>query len=138
MTKRISGLEVLRATSHASGVGMSDLLGGRRLRRFARPRQIAMYMMRELCPHLSYPGIARICGRTDHTTAIHGVRNVARLIEEDYDVRLLVDAIRDHLSPEPVLRPRASYYGGPPAIPFWSTCVAYDRAMRKAMGRQAA
>jgi hypothetical protein len=127
MTKRISGLEVLRATSHASGVGMSDLLGGRRLRRFARPRQIAMYMMRELCPHLSY-----------HTTAIHGVRNVARLIEEDYDVRLLVDAIRDHLSPEPVLRPRASYYGGPPAIPFWSTCVAYDRAMRKAMGRQAA
>ena len=44
-------------------------------------RQIAMYVFRDLTD-LSYPGIARIFGGRDHTTVIHAVEKIQRLMSE--------------------------------------------------------
>ncbi|MGN7099329.1 helix-turn-helix domain-containing protein [Brevundimonas diminuta] len=41
-----------------------------------RPRQFAMYAIRQLCPHLSLNLIGRALGGRDHTTILHGLRKV--------------------------------------------------------------
>ncbi|KAK0332698.1 hypothetical protein LTR94_023851 [Friedmanniomyces endolithicus] len=62
------------------GLTHQDLTGPMRPNRIARPRQIAMYLMRNYCPHLSYPHIGRLLGGRDHTTVLHGVRKIEDLI----------------------------------------------------------
>ncbi|MBB4799680.1 hypothetical protein HNP32_003440 [Brevundimonas bullata] len=58
----------------------AQLLSVRRNRDVVRPRQIAMYAIRELCPHMSFPAIGRMLGGRDHTTILHGVRKIEELI----------------------------------------------------------
>ena len=70
------------------------LVGARRLRRLARPRQIAYYLARHLTTQ-SFPTIAKCIGGRDHTTVIHGVRVIERLLTCDQKIcaqvaRLLV------------------------------------------------
>ena len=59
----------------------------------ARPRQIAMYLAKQLTPR-SLPEIGRRFGGRDHTTVIHAVRQIEKLrmadAELDADVRLLL------------------------------------------------
>jgi chromosomal replication initiator protein len=57
------------------------LKGKSRQRPLVTARQIAMYVFRELTD-LSYPGIARIFGGRDHTTVIHAVEKIGRLMSE--------------------------------------------------------
>lgn len=55
------------------GVLVSEILGRSRCAKYVRARQAAMFRLRDETM-LSYPAIARRLRRTDHTTAIHGVR----------------------------------------------------------------
>ncbi|WP_294947937.1 chromosomal replication initiator protein DnaA [Sulfurivirga sp.] len=63
-------------------VRVSDLLGKRRSRNVARPRQMAMALAKELTTH-SLPEIGNAFGGRDHTTVLHAVRKVQQLREED-------------------------------------------------------
>ena len=58
----------------AFGVGEKDLLGPSRLRRVMVPRQVAMYVAREVAK-LSLPRIGAFFGR-DHTTVLYSLRKV--------------------------------------------------------------
>lgn len=58
----------------------AQLLAVRRNRDVVRPRQIAMYAIRELCPHMSLPAIGRMLGGRDHTTVLHAVRKIEELM----------------------------------------------------------
>jgi chromosomal replication initiator protein len=70
-----------------------DLIGSRRNLKVARPRQVAMYLARELTA-LSYGQIGLRLGGRDHTTLIHGVKKVEALILKDPDIGTEIDAIR--------------------------------------------
>jgi chromosomal replication initiator protein len=59
-----------------------DLLSERRTRAIARPRQAAMYLAKTLTTR-SYPDIGRRFGGRDHTTVLHAVRTIERLMGED-------------------------------------------------------
>ena len=48
----------------------------------AKPRQIAMYLMRTELQY-SYPGIGEKMGKRDHTTAIHAFEKINQLLETD-------------------------------------------------------
>ena len=63
-------------------VRVADLLGKRRSRNVARPRQMAMALAKELTTH-SLPEIGNAFGGRDHTTVLHAVRKVQQLREED-------------------------------------------------------
>ena len=71
-------------------------VSARRAREVARPRQIAMYLAKQLTPR-SLPEIGRRFGGRDHTTVIHAVRQIEKLRGEDseidQDVRLLLRAL---------------------------------------------
>jgi chromosomal replication initiation ATPase DnaA len=79
---RITGRAVADFVGRHYGVTFDELAGPRRTLPLARARQFAMYAMRELCPHMSYPAIGRLLGGRDHTTILHGCRKVERLIRE--------------------------------------------------------
>jgi chromosomal replication initiation ATPase DnaA len=69
---------ILKAVAEASGIGVGDLVGPRRARPIARPRQFAYHLLRTLRPDLSLPQIGYAIGNRDHTTIMHGLKAFAR------------------------------------------------------------
>ena len=68
------------------GLQMKDLLGKKRTRSLARPRQVAMAMTKELTEH-SLPEIGDAFGGRDHTTVLHACRQIRTLMETDGKLR---------------------------------------------------
>ena len=68
--------DLLRLAAEITGVPVPALKGQRRAREIAWPRHFAMWLIRECRRDLSYPMIARAIGGRDHTTVMHGLRNV--------------------------------------------------------------
>ena len=83
---RISASDVISAVCEAYQIERADLLGPRKSRQYARPRQVAMFLCRRHCKHLSMPAIARELCRGDHTTVLHGIRQIEGLILQDPDL----------------------------------------------------
>lgn len=72
-----------------------DLLGQRRDQRIVRPRQVAMYLCKELTG-ASYPEIGTQFGGKDHTTVIHACRKVESNLEDHY-IRTSLENIQARL-----------------------------------------
>jgi chromosomal replication initiator protein len=71
---------------------MDELTGDRRSQNIVYPRQVAMYLSRELTDS-SLPKIGKEFGGRDHTTVIHATSKIARLIKEDRSVYNLVQEL---------------------------------------------
>ncbi len=74
--------EIQRKVAEHYNVRLSDLIGPKRLRTIARPRQVAMYLAKQLTSR-SLPEIGRRFGGRDHTTIMHGVRKIEELMATD-------------------------------------------------------
>ena len=77
-------------------IKVADLRAKRRNRAVARPRQIAMYLIRKLTPH-SLPDIGEYFGGRDHTTVLHSFNKVSQDVDNSPETRRLVDDIKDML-----------------------------------------
>jgi chromosomal replication initiator protein len=73
-------------------VTLGELTGDRRSQNIVYPRQVAMYLARELTDS-SLPKIGKEFGGRDHTTVIHATSKIARLIREDRSVYNLVQEL---------------------------------------------
>jgi chromosomal replication initiator protein len=71
---------------------MDELCSDKRSQNIVYPRQVAMYLSRELTDS-SLPKIGREFGGRDHTTVIHATSKIARLIREDRSVYNLVQEL---------------------------------------------
>jgi chromosomal replication initiator protein len=80
------------AVSDRFGLSMDELCGERRSQNIVYPRQVAMYLSRELTD-ASLPKIGREFGGRDHTTVIHATSKIARMIREDRSVYNLVQEL---------------------------------------------
>jgi chromosomal replication initiator protein len=76
---------------------ISDIVGAKRDKQIVVPRQIAMYLMRTDL-ELSFPKIAEMVGGRDHTTAMHSVQKIEKLIEIDDNLRSDVAGLRERLT----------------------------------------
>jgi chromosomal replication initiator protein len=74
--------EIQRKVAEHYNIRLSDMIGPKRVRTIARPRQIAMYLAKQLTPR-SLPEIGRRFGGRDHTTIMHGVRKIEELMSTD-------------------------------------------------------
>ena len=94
--KRITIDEIQNKVSNYYNINTDDLISSRRLRSFARPRQVAMYLAKKLTSR-SLPEIGRKFGGRDHTTVIHAVKKIDQLKSEnekfDEDVSVLTQII---------------------------------------------
>ncbi|MCL4143331.1 UNVERIFIED_CONTAM: hypothetical protein GTU68_031081, partial [Idotea baltica] len=95
--RRVTIDEIQRTVADRFNIKLSDLLSPRRARSVARPRQIAMFLSKDLTDK-SLPEIGRKFGNRDHTTIMHGVKRVTQLCKEDPSIRDEVELLRRSLS----------------------------------------
>ncbi len=94
--KHITPRQIIEKTAHYYSIELADLLSPKRDKEVVVPRQIAMHLLRtEL--KLSFPRIARECGRKDHTTAIHAVDKIERELAIDPQLRQQVVELKGRL-----------------------------------------
>ena len=90
--RKITVEEIQRKVSEHYNIRLSEMIGPKRVRTIARPRQIAMYLAKQLTSR-SLPEIGRRFGGRDHTTVMHGVRKIEELRmtdnQMDEDLELL-------------------------------------------------
>ncbi len=77
-------------------IRLDDILGKSREQRFALPRQIAMYLLREETK-CSYPSIGHHIGGRDHTTAMHACDKIGGLVKADEQLKRDLSVIRERL-----------------------------------------
>jgi chromosomal replication initiator protein len=90
--RRLTMEEIQKRVAEHFKIRVSDMSSARRSRAVARPRQVAMYLSKQLTSR-SLPEIGRAFGGRDHTTVIHAVRKIEELVKLDTafaeDVELL-------------------------------------------------
>jgi len=92
--------QIVSAVAAAFGLTRDLLLGRGRSREVALPRQIAMYLMREV-GNVSLPQIGDVLGGRDHTTVMYACDKVKDMIERDDRLRRQVLQLREQLFDRP-------------------------------------
>ncbi len=95
--RRVTIEEIQRAVVEHFQLKMSDMQSARRARAVARPRQVAMYLAKQLTPR-SLPEIGKKFGGRDHTTVMHAVKQIDKLCEADRSLADDVAALKRRLS----------------------------------------
>jgi len=80
--KTINVEDIQRVVCNHYGIRVSDIKSKRRSKAFVAPRQIAMYLSRNLC-NISLSDIGEKFGGKDHSTVIHAIHKVESLLEKD-------------------------------------------------------
>lgn len=80
--RRVTIDDIQRKVAEHWNIRLTDMSSARRARAVARPRQVAMYLAKNLTSR-SLPEIGRKFGNRDHTTVMHAVSRVTELIQED-------------------------------------------------------
>jgi len=93
----ISVDHIQRKVADFFGLKLSDLRAQNRTRSVAFPRQIAMYLARQLT-HCSLAEIGRSFGGKDHTTVLHAVEKIHLLLQEDPKFRKTIDSLTQGIS----------------------------------------
>jgi chromosomal replication initiator protein len=91
--RKITIEEIQRRVSEHYNIRLSDMIGPKRLRSYARPRQVAMYLSKHLTSR-SLPEIGRRFGGRDHTTVMHGVRRIEELKVQDGQIAEDLEMLR--------------------------------------------
>lgn len=74
-------------------INKKDLKSSKRSNNIAYPRQIAMYLCRELA-NMSFPKIGEDFGNRDHTTVMHGCNKIEKEIESNTNTKLIVESVQ--------------------------------------------
>jgi chromosomal replication initiator protein len=90
---RVLPSEILKAVASHYGLRVSDMKAKSNAKPIAFPRQVAMYLCRKLTS-LSYPEIGRIFNDKHHSTVMHSVEKIERMVEDDADFRKVVETFQ--------------------------------------------
>ncbi|MCA3248982.1 MAG: chromosomal replication initiator protein DnaA [Holosporaceae bacterium] len=95
--KYLSIEDIQKKVAEHFNIKLADMHSPRRARALARPRQVAMYLSKQLTSR-SLPEIGRKFGGRDHTTVMHGVKKIEELLQSDpgleEEIDLLTRALR--------------------------------------------
>ncbi len=94
--KGISSKQIIQAVADFYDISAQDLVNRSRRKDIVRPRQVAMYLMREEL-RTSFPGIGEQLGGRDHSTAMHAYEKIAKEIEQDEALEQEINNIKGKL-----------------------------------------
>jgi chromosomal replication initiator protein len=94
--RKITIDEIQRRVAEHYNIRLADLIGPRRVRPVARPRQTAMYLCKKLTTR-SLPEIGRRFGGRDHTTVMHAIKRIDELMQTDTQLADDVEMLRRSL-----------------------------------------
>jgi len=86
--------EIVRVVAEHFGLRPEDLVGGGRRKEVVLPRQMAMFLVRELT-RASLPEIGQLFGGRDHTTVLYAIQKVQELSESDREVQAILRALKE-------------------------------------------
>jgi chromosomal replication initiator protein len=92
-SRRVSDDQILRSVADFYHLAVEDLITRGRKKEVVEPRQIAMYLLRDILD-MSYPYIGEKLGR-DHTTAIHAVEKINQEINKNSGLNQKINLIRE-------------------------------------------
>ena len=95
--RRIKIEDILKIVTRHFGISRGDILSQRRHRSVVRPRQIGMYLAKQLTER-SLPEIGRRFGGRDHTTVLHAIRKIEGEIQGNTNLRDEIDDLKRLLS----------------------------------------
>jgi chromosomal replication initiator protein len=90
--RRVTVDMIQKTVAEHYNLKQADLISERRARAVARPRQVAMWLAKQITTR-SLPDIGRRFGGRDHTTVLHAVRRIEALKGEDAGIARDVDAL---------------------------------------------
>lgn len=99
---------IIAIVANAFGLSIVDILRRTTRPAVSHPRQLAMFLIRERFPGMSYPRIARLFRMNDHTTVVHGCQSVRRRIENSQELAERVRIIREEIAERLAKREEAS------------------------------
>lgn len=91
----VSGIK--RVVCKHFAISHNELISERRDHKAVRPRMVAIYLTRELTPH-SFPIIGRFFGDRDHTTILHSVRTIEKMVAGGHPIGGDVSYLRGMLT----------------------------------------
>ncbi len=95
-SKNITANSVIKAVADFFEVSPNDLTGRSRKSEVVEPRQVCMYLLRDVLK-LSYPHIGEKLGNRDHTTAIHACEKIAKDINQNPNLNQKVILIKEKM-----------------------------------------
>ncbi len=95
--RRIKVEDILRIVSRHFAVSKADILSDRRHRSVVRPRQIGMYLAKQLTSR-SLPEIGRRFGNRDHTTVLHAIRKIDKELGDNPHLKEEIEELKRQLN----------------------------------------
>ena len=92
----ISIAEIQKQVASFYNITQSDILGKKRVKQIVVPRQIAMYLSRELTD-FSLPKIGNEFGGKDHTTVLHAIDKIEAALKKDTDLQRDINNLKERL-----------------------------------------
>jgi len=89
---------IIEVVAEHFGVDAEDITSKKRNSEFVQPRQVSMYLCRELTD-TSLKSIGILLGKKDHTTILHGVKKIAEEIEESEELKNKIEIIKKKINP---------------------------------------
>ena len=89
---------IINIVAEHFGVKSEDISSTKRNSEFVVPRQIVMYLCRDLTDH-SLNNIGKLLGKKDHTTVIHGIKKVEDELKTNEELRNKIEIIKKKIIP---------------------------------------
>ena len=96
--KEVTPQLIINVVSEHFGVKPEDITSKKRNSEFVMPRQVVMYLCRELTD-TSYANIGKLLGKKDHTTILHGANKIAEEMSINEELKNKVDIIKKKINP---------------------------------------
>ena len=94
----LSPADIKKAVANYFKIRVSDMESPKRARSVAYPRQVAIYLIRDMCPNYSTTKIGELFGGRDHTTILHSCEKISDEIQMSGDVRNVIESIKSNIS----------------------------------------
>jgi chromosomal replication initiator protein len=94
--REITVEEIQKNVASHFGIKVADIKSPKRLKALVLPRQIAMYLARQLT-NCSYPEIGERFGGKDHSTIIHAIKKIEKQMDSDFQLRSTINNIKNIL-----------------------------------------
>ena len=92
--KKISSEYIQETVAKYFSINKDDLSGSKRSNDIAYPRQIAMYLCRDIA-NMPYPRIGKDFGGRDHSTVMHACKKIEKEIKEKENTKLIVESVKN-------------------------------------------
>lgn len=92
--REITVEEIQKIVANHFNIKVADLKSPKRLKALVLPRQIAMYLARQLTS-CSYPEIGERFGGKDHSTIIHAIKKIEKQLDQDFQLRSIINGIKN-------------------------------------------